>query len=626
MRSFALAARGVVRLTLVLALLLCAAAVPAGLTAGPAAAKDFSITDISIDATVRPNGDVKVHEERTVDFSGTFHYVYWDYLTKGSDGIVVRGAGGPSGPYTRGPDSLVGSSMNVPDTYAVQDNGSSVRVQLDFELKDIDARFYVDYTALGAARRWQDIAELYWQFIGADTAVPADHAIITVHLPKGVTKEDVRAWTHGPLWGNVTIQPDGTVVSEVAPLPANTFVEPRILFPADALSDAAPQAAPRLQEVLAEEKALADEANRTRTWARVKVGLWAILGFGAPIVALVLVIFLWVRYGREPKPRFQAEYLREIPQPPLPPALVGFIWRMGSPSREDSTATLLDLVNRGVLEIERVQTVEDGFFGDHTEISYRLTRQRDKERGLEEWEENLLDLVFDDMAHSDTFVLSELKDTVKKHRQAVAMGYKQWTDKVKEAGEERGFLNPRADIMAFAGAAFGFVAAVASGAAAVFSQYWWFLLGLIVSIVLIMVSRAIKRRSEEAAELHAQYKALERYMKDFGRMQEKPPDAVVLWEQFLVYAVVFGIADQVVKDMQVRIPEVVQDPSFGRMYWLMFPVHGGSWSDSPFSQMSDSFTTSLAVATSSSSSGSGGGGGFSGGGGGGGGGGGFGAG
>ncbi len=151
------------------------------------------------------------------------------------------------------------------------------------------------------------------------------------------------------------------------------------------------------------------------------------------------------------------------------------------------------------------------------------------------------------------------------------MGYKQWTGKVKKEGEERGFLDAKADRMAFAGAAYGFVAAVASGAAAVFSQYWWFLIGVAVSIVLIALSRTIKRRSGEAAELFAQYGALKRYMKDFGRMQEKPPDAVVLWEQFLVYAVVFGMADQVVKDMQVRIPEVVQDPAFGRMYWLMFP-------------------------------------------------------
>jgi uncharacterized membrane protein len=609
---------------LLFAALLAGAAVLAGLVAGPAAAKSFSLTDVSIDAVVLRNGDVRVHEERTVSFSGTFHYVYWDYLTKGSDGIRVTGAGGPSGAYTRGPDALVGSSLTVPDTYAVLDRGSSVRVQLDFELTDIDARFYVDYTALGAAKRWQDIAELYWQFIGDQTAVPADHAVITVHLPPGVTKSQVRAWTHGPLWGNVSIKPDGTVVSEVSPLPAYTFVEPRILFPAAALSRAAPKAAPRLQAVLQEEKALADQANQERLRARVKIVLWGILGVGAPLLALVLVLVLYFRYGREPRPQFQAQYLRDIPQPSLPPALVGFIWRMGSVAREDATATLLDLVHRGVVEIERVEVDEAGFFGHKEETSYRLTRQPDKLAGLEEFETDLISLLFDGMAESDSFVLSELKGSVGKHRTTVAAAYRSWIEGVKHEGEQRGFLDAKADRMAFAGAAVGFVAAVASGAAAVFSQFWWFLIGLVVSILLISLARAIKRRSPEAAELHAQYEALRRYMKDFGRMQEKPPDAVVLWEQFLVYAVVFGMADQVVKDMQVRIPEVVQDPAFGRMYWLMFPMPGGG-GGSPFSQVTESFTQAMAVATSSSSSGSGGGGGFSGGGGGGGGGGGFGA-
>jgi uncharacterized membrane protein len=617
--------RKLTRVLLIAAAVLLAAAGVAGLRAGPAAAKDYSIDDVTIDAKVLRNGDVRVHEQRTLTFSGTFHYVYWDYDTKGSEGIRVRGAGGPSGPYAEGPSSLVGSSMIVPDTYAVQEGLDTVRVQLDFELTDTDATFYVDYTAFGAAKRWKDTAELYWQFIGAGSAKPADRATITVHLPSGVTTSEVRAWTHGPLWGTVTIQPDASVVSEVSPLPAETFVESRILFPADALSDAAPSAAPRLQAVLDEEKGLADAANRSRLWARVKVFLWSVPGAGLPLLALILVLVLYFKYGREPKTRFKAEYLRDIPEPSLPPALVGFIWRMGNVAREDATATLLDLVNRGVIAIERVQVAEDGLFGAKDQTTYRLTLQEDQLGGLADFERDLVDLVFDTMVRSTSFLLSELKDEVKKRRATVASGYKSWTDKVQKEGERRGYLDTRADRMAFAGAAVSFIAIVGAGAAAVFSQFWWFLIGVVVGILLVSLSRAIKRRSQEAAELHAQYEALKRYMKDFGRMDEKPPDAVVLWEQFLVYAVVFDMADEVVKAMQVRIPEVVEDPAFGRMYWLMFPMYGPGGGGSPFSEMSQSFTQAVAVATSSSSSGSGGGGGFSGGGGGGGGGGGFGA-
>ncbi len=197
---------------------------------------------------------------------------------------------------------------------------------------------------------------------------------------------------------------------------------------------------------------------------------------------------------------------------------------------------------------------------------------------------------------------------------------------MQKEGERRGYLDPQADRMAFVASAFAFVAIVAAGAAAVFSGFWWFFLGVPVGLVLIFVARAVKRRSQEAAELHAQYAALERYLKDFGRLQEKPPDAIVLWEQFLIFAVVFGIADQVAKAMTVKVPEVVNDPAFRTPYllWWGMPGEGGGGL-SAFNELHQSFSQAVSVATSSSSSGSGGGGGFSGGGGGGGGGGGFGA-
>jgi len=621
-------ADGAPRLALAVLLGVLAAGL-AGLWAGPAAAKSFSITDVTVDATVQPNGDVRVHETRTLDFSGAFHYVYWDYSARGSDGIQVAGASGPGAgssttvPYTLSTATVSGVA-SVPGTYSVQDTPTGVRVQLDFAVADTSATFGVDYTALGAAKRWRDTAELYWQFIGADTAVPSDHVRITVHLPQGVRKSEVRAWTHGPLWGNVAIEPDASVVSTVSPLPASTFVESRILFPAAALPQATQRSAPRLSAVLAEEQSLADKANRERWLARAKVAFWAIVGVGIPLAALIIVIVLYVRFGREPKPRFQAPYLRDIPQPSLPPALVGFIWRMGSVGREDATATLLDLINRGVIDIERVEWQEKHLLGgDSGKVSYKLTLHEEKLDGLLPYEHHLVNFLFTEIAEGWSFVIADLKDLAKAKRTEFARGYKEFTDMVEEEGSRRGFLDAKADRMAFTGAAFGFIAAVAAGAAGIIGRFYWALVGVPVGIVLIFVARSIKRRSAEAAELHAQYQALRRYMKDFGRMQEKPPDAVVLWQQFLVYAVVFDMADEVIKAMQVKVPEVLQDPAFRTMTFMMIAQPG--MGPSAFSVMDQSFGQAVAVATSNSSSGGGMGGGFSGGGGGGGGGGGFGA-
>jgi uncharacterized membrane protein len=613
-------------------LLFVLAAGTAGLTAGPAAAKSYSITKVDVDAQVMPNGDVRVTDSHTLSFSGNFHFFYWDLPAKGSDGIKVVGATGPADgdpantvPYEYSDLVIMGAASSETQTYGLSDDGEVVTVQLNFDVTDASATFTVEYVAKGAAKRFTDTAELYWQFVGDQTPVESRDVRVTVHLPDGVTKDQVRAWAHGPLWGSVAIEPDASVVMTVDPLPAETFVEGRILFPAAALSRASEQPGPKLQEALAEEKEWADQANRDRLWARVKVVLWGVLGVGVPLAALVLLVVLYFAYGREPKPEFQAQYLRDLPQPDLPPALAAFVWRMGSVGSGDVTATLLDLVNRKVIDLERVTIQEDGLFGSKEKVTYKLTLHDDRVEELLDYERQLCTFLFHQMADGNELVLSELKDIAKTHRASFAKGFQTWKSKVEKEGERRGYLDSKADRMAFLASAFAFVAIVAAGAAAIFSGFWWFFLGIPAGVLLIFFAKAVKRRSPEAAELHAQYEALERYLKDFGRLDEKPPDAVVLWERFLIYAVVFDIADRVTKAMTIKVPQVVDDPAFRTPYLLWWGMPGDGAGLSAFSEIHQSFSQAVSVATSSSSSGSGGGGGFSGGGGGGGGGGGVGA-
>ena len=124
-----------------------------------------------------------------------------------------------------------------------------------------------------------------------------------------------------------------------------------------------------------------------------------------------------------------------------------------------------------------------------------------------------------------------------------------------------------------------FWAVLAAGLAAavvwvmfVLSQEWW-LLGLVaVCVVAAFTSPVMKRRSREAAELIAPYQALYRYLRDFGRLQEKPPAAAVLWEQYLVMAVVFGIATQVIEQMHVSVPELADDDRFTSVFWFTTPA------------------------------------------------------
>ena len=133
------------------------AAGAAALAAGPAAAKDFSITSVTVDAQVMPNGDVRITDTRTLDFSGIYHFVYWDLSTKGADAIKVLGASGPSAadPVDDRAVQVLASTRSSArraatfETYAVEDRGAAVRVQLNFELSDATATFSVQLRRQG---------------------------------------------------------------------------------------------------------------------------------------------------------------------------------------------------------------------------------------------------------------------------------------------------------------------------------------------------------------------------------------------------------------------------------------------------------------------------------------------
>lgn len=141
--------------------------------------------------------------------------------------------------------------------------------------------------------------------------------------------------------------------------------------------------------------------------------------------------------------------------------------------------------------------------------------------------------------------------------------------------------------------------------------------GVPVGVAIAMTAAFMGRRSAKANELHAKYEGLRNYLRDFSRLDEHPPMHVKLREHFLVLAVVFGIAREVIDQMRVRIPEVVNDPAFATAYWWAYPGPGSG--DSPVGSLQSGFSSAASIASSEMSSSSGGGGGSSGGGGGGGG-------
>ena len=127
--------------------------------------------------------------------------------------------------------------------------------------------------------------------------------------------------------------------------------------------------------------------------------------------------------------------------------------------------------------------------------------------------------------------------------------------------------------------------------------------------------RIESRLKQDAIEM----KGLKQFLNEFSQIDKKEPIEVKLWNEYLMYAQIFGIADQVMKKFKDLYPEIIEDmDSYNFDYNTFIFVHSVSDSGVHAASAARSAAQSYSSGGGGFSSGGGGGGSFGGGGGGGG--------
>ena len=155
-------------------------------------------------------------------------------------------------------------------------------------------------------------------------------------------------------------------------------------------------------------------------------------------------------------------------------------------------------------------------------------------------------------------------------------------------------------------------------AVAAFIFGWWISgIGLVVAgVVFTILSAVLRRRTVRGSNDYARWKAFRRFLLHFSELPRQEVPALVIWEHYLVYAVTLGVAQQVIKQLEIVFPNL-EDGQYRFGYgWYYYGFgtarRGGGLSDLT-AALDRSIAQTVQLATSQSSSGSGSGGGFSGG-------------
>lgn len=491
-------------------------------------------------------------------------------------------------------------------------------------------KYKISYKVNDVISKYNDYAELYWQFIGEDFEIDAKKITGIIILPEKVkNKEDIKVWGHTKgLNGEIYATDSDKIEFEINNFKSGRYVEIRTLFPTELINETNKVYNKEiLGTVIKEETKWANEANAKR---RLKDNKNLITTLLVTLVSVVLGTYSIkkaiklsneVKQNKKYKPTQSGEYFRDIPRKNATPAQALHIYKetiTGFSPKDIGkiiSATLLDLSLKKYINfnVEKENKKE--------EILIEIINENIEQLSLDE--KVVFEFLQTACEYKKKITVKELEKYIKKLERGKIIALKSelnfYTkgelekEKIYDLEEEKKYKDYTSSNSLFVSIIFiaiiGFFTLMQKSNP----------IGMVISVMLIIseiIAVIINKKSinkinvytQKGIDEQKQWKDLEKYMKDFSKLDEREIPEIIIWEKFLVFATVFNIADKVLEQLKIVYPNMennISTKNYGYMNVMM---------NTNFSR---SFTNAISDSISSAcSSASGSGGGFSGGGGG----------
>lgn len=489
--------------------------------------------------------------------------------------------------------------------------------------------YQIDYKVVDAVAKYNDCAELYWQFIGEKFQVNAKNVSGKITLPsKAKSKDDIRVWGHTEnLNGEIYATDTDKIEFQVYGYDKGNFVEVRTLFPTNLISSSGrTYDEEHVKDVVAEETKWSDEANKKRE-DKEKNQLFGAIA--VCVVALAVDAFLikkLIDYIKELKglekiqPSQQLEYYRDIPREDSTPAEALYLIKKKMFDFESIevgrifSATLLDLSLKKLVEFE-----SDNNEKDKDKILIKIIENPQSQDKLIENEKIIYEFLGEACSTEKSITVKELTKYIKGNETKV-LNLKNKIDTTTKENliaeqiinreESEKYKNKISKITLYRVLIIIMIIAsvvlldflsnvVLIGTASII------IMAIINIIYLKKVRSKINVYTQKGVDEVEEWKGLKKYMENFSMLDKREAPEIAIWEKFLVYATAFNIADKVLKQLKIVYPD------FEKMEEMRNATYMGLMMNTNFSS---SFSNSVSSAmTTTYSSGSGAGGGFSGG-------------
>lgn len=549
----------------------------------------FEINNFVIDAKLNSNGNLYVTEEITY---------YTDESTNGlTRNILIKNPRNEK----NSADNFELYSVSVDNEYYKQVYFAEIGDDGVFEYTPSNAGKYnikvyspfydnykvvkYEYLLKNVAIKYNDIGELYWNFIGNEWDCNIKHLTINIELPEVAAYETSWVFGHGSDNGNFT-KNENYITLTVDDIEAYQPIDARILFSRDAISDSNKVINQNvLDKYINEEEGLSSKMDEKTIIGNLTVKDLAIILSG---IIIVLGIGCYILFDKEVKVE-KNKYIKEIPFG-LPPELLQYIY-YGKIKSDSFYIAVLNLVKLGVYKLEN--TVNK--VGKETQ---KIIYNFDHNANLKEYQKNIVNTINKFLEEKDGELSLDFIKLSSKMERSNGSGFKKYKDELETEKESLvgkpvkipkkiiGFatlimtcliaiimvvaiamgttdtIMPLLVMLIFLTVIYSFIFASAGAAIPVLiflifhcGCFQGAIIGLMIScgigylyipyilmFILIQYLFRVKKFPKEERQIVEQIAGLRRYIKDYSLLKDKDSlEYIELWEDYFIMAIALGL-------------------------------------------------------------------------------------
>ncbi len=530
------------------------------------------------------------------NFNNTVQYTITDRATNGTEGV-----------YTLEEIINDGYRKNI-RVYSPVSSGNSKYVKYEYDIEDV-------------AVKYNDVGEIYWNFIGKDWDCDINNFTLNVSF-EGTPMENAtyKVYPHS-YTKDIGYEVSGNnIIVTAKDINPQVALDTRIVFPSELLISSTKVYNENYNFTELEKIEKEESLGKTRYLLANKISAIAFVG---GLIGLFVIIFETNKIVNKGKKKGKnIEICTEMLDKYSLGEYSSMLNSYGAyTNNEILLATILDLSNREFIIMEPQKKLEKEKFSK-IEYNYMMRLNSDKNYStLNEYEISIINYLFNGKVGNLTNINEFEKQSIELNDRIKEIS-KSYTNKILYA-KTCDLLNKKQIDTMYDKAPKKLVTSViililiyfaiiginllvispvvsqASTALAIFS-------GVIGLFAILFISSA-KSLKEEYTDEYNRLVGLKKYLTEYSVLKERYPIEMALWDKYLVFASLFGVAKTVAKEFREELIAKGYDDDYiyANYFYLNLSMHS--------LEMMSSFATSMGTGSSSSGgysgSGSGGGGG-----------------